>query len=175
MGYRDFLLLVGGVLPWAASCPAPAVQGAAAVGHEATCTVGRITDGDTLVCDDGTRVRLLLIDTPEMDQGDFGRLARDHLVNLAPPGTPLRMEWDVEREDRYGRALAYLYAPDGRMVNETMARAGYAVAITYPPNVKYVDRIRAAVQSAREARVGLWATPAFECLPVDHRRRRCGN
>lgn len=138
-----------------------------------TCTVASITDGDTLVCDGGTRVRLLLIDTPEMDQGDFGSAARRYLLDLAPPGTSLRLEPDVERRDRYGRMLAYLYTPDGRMLNEEMARAGYALVLVYPPNVKHVERIREAVEAAQETRSGLWATSAFECAPVDHRAGRC--
>lgn len=139
-----------------------------------TCTVASITDGDTLVCEGGTRVRLLLIDTPEMDQGEFGRQARRELVKLAPPGTHLRLEGDVERRDRYGRSLAYLYTPDGRMLNEEMARAGFALTLVYPPNVKHVERIRDAVDAARESGAGLWATSAFECAPVDHRAGRCG-
>jgi micrococcal nuclease len=84
------------------------------------------------------------------------------------------MEFDVQREDRYRRTLAYLYAEDGRMINEEMARAGYALVSVYPPNVKHVERIRAAVEGARAARVGLWETSsAFECAPADHRRDRC--
>ncbi|HEX6927592.1 MAG TPA: thermonuclease family protein [Longimicrobiaceae bacterium] len=140
----------------------------------AECIVERVIDGDTLTCEDGERVRLLLIDTPEMDQGDFGRRARRYLLELAPPGTALRLERDVQMQDRYGRTLAYLYTPDGRMLNEEMARAGFAVALVYPPNVRYVERIRKAVKAAREAGLGLWATSAFECAPVDHRTGRCG-
>lgn len=139
------------------------------------CIVARVIDGDTLACEGGERVRLLLIDTPEMDQGDFGRRARRYLLELAPPGTPLHLEHDLQTQDRYGRTLAYLYTPDGRMLNEEMARAGFAVALVYPPNVKYVERIRAAVAAARKARLGLWATSAFECAPVDFRAGRCGD
>jgi endonuclease YncB( thermonuclease family) len=40
------------------------------------CTVERVIDGDTLVCADAGRVRLLLIDAPELDQGPFGEVAR---------------------------------------------------------------------------------------------------
>ena len=137
------------------------------------CTIARVTDGDTVACADGTRVRLLLIDTPEMDQGEFGTLARRHLLTITPPGSRVRMEFDVEREDRYGRTLAYLYTPDGRFVNEEMARSGYAVVLSYPPNVKHIDRIRQAVEEARGERVGLWGMQAFECAPVDHRAGRC--
>lgn len=137
------------------------------------CVVSSIVDGDTLVCEGGARVRLLLIDSPEMDQGEFGRHARRHLAALAPEGTPLRIELDVQKYDRYERLLAYLYTPDGRLVNEEMARGGYAVSLTYPPNVKHVERIADAVAEARLKRTGLWETSAFECSPADHRAGRC--
>jgi micrococcal nuclease len=137
------------------------------------CVIERVIDGDTVVCTGGTRVRLLLIDTPEMDQGEFGATAREALRTLLPPRTVARMEYDVDRLDRYGRTLAYLYLPGGRMANVEMARAGYAVAITYPPNVRHIDEVRAAVAEARSARRGLWAGSAFECEPVAHRRGDC--
>jgi micrococcal nuclease len=137
------------------------------------CVVERVIDGDTLVCTGGMRVRLLLIDTPEMDQGEYGAAARAALQALLPARTVARMSYDLERLDRYGRTLAYLYLPDGRMANVEMARAGYAVAISYPPNVRHIDEVRAAVAEARSARRGLWAGSAFECEPVEHRRGDC--
>ena len=137
------------------------------------CILRSVTDGDTIRCEDGTRVRLLLIDTPEMDQGEFGRLARQHLTNLVTPGERLPLEYDVERTDRYGRTLAYVYTPSGAMVNRAMARAGYALAVVYPPNVKYIEQIRAAVDSARADAAGLWAVSAFACTPAEHRADRC--
>jgi micrococcal nuclease len=156
---------------------AAASRSAAAAGvypADSVCVLARVTDGDTVVCEGGRRVRLLLIDTPEMDQGPYGRRARQHLISLVAPRSSLRMEFDIQREDRYRRTLAYLYAEDGRMINEEMARAGYALLSVYPPNVKYVERIRSAVEAARAARAGLWETSsAFECAPADHRRNRC--
>lgn len=154
-----------------AASTAPAAARSSGAGK--SCVLASVTDGDTVVCEGGLRVRLLLIDSPEMDQGDFGRRAKLHLTGMVPPQTQLRMEFDVQREDRYGRTLAYLYGPDGSMINEEMARAGYALASTYPPNVRHVDRIRAAVQAARAARTGLWEVSGFECAPADHRADRC--
>lgn len=157
-------------------CPDPPAAGHATDWVEdpgELCVVESITDGDTLRCDGGRRVRLLLIDTPEMDQEPFGAEAREVLMQLAPVGTHLRMEFDVRREDRYGRTLAYLHDSGGRMLNREMARSGYALALTYPPNVRHVDLIRSSVDSARAEGVGLWATSAFECSPVDHRAGRC--
>lgn len=138
-----------------------------------TCTIARVTDGDTVVCSTGHRIRLLLIDAPEMDQGHFGTLARDVALHLAPPGTETRVELDLDPIDRYERTLAYLILPDGRILNEELLRAGVAVVSSIPPNVRHVDRFRMAAEEARAAGAGLWSLNGFECLPAEHRAGRC--
>jgi micrococcal nuclease len=132
-----------------------------------------VIDGDTLVCADAGRVRLLLIDAPELDQGPFGEVARVALEGLLPVGGRVDLVTDVDTHDQYDRILAYLVLPDGRMVNEVLLDIGVAVVSVYPPNVKHVDRFRTVVEGARAARRGLWALGAFECLPADHRAERC--
>jgi len=92
---------------------------------------------------------------------------------MMPVGTQVIAETDVRVTDQFGRVLAYLYLPAGGMVNEKMAQSGYATTLVYPPNVKYVERIRAAVESARKAKRGLWAEGGFDCLPRDYRAGRC--
>jgi endonuclease YncB( thermonuclease family) len=141
--------------------------------RERRCIVARVIDGDTIECRGGTRVRFLLIDAPERDQGPFGVIATRGLQLLMDAGTELRLELDVQEYDRYRRLLAYAYLPDGRMVNELMVREGLAVVSVYPPNVKHVERMRAAAAEARNERRGLWSTSAFECVPADHRAGRC--
>lgn len=145
---------------------APAMDGG-------SCTVRSVTDGDTFACTDGRRVRLLLLDAPEINQPPYGHEARKELARMLTLGSVVHLEYDLEKQDRYGRALAYVHLPDGRMANEEMVRAGYAVVSVYPPNVQYVERMRAAARAAQEARRGLWATPAFECQPADFRAGRC--
>ena len=183
---RDKICRVGqGTAVWAPGAepgtPAPetradapsAEPGArAAPGSRASCRVARVVDGDTFYCAGGRRVRLLLIDAPERNQ-QFGALAARALGRLAPVSSEVTLEFDVNTEDRYGRWLAYVYARDGRMVNEEMALAGFALVSVHPPNVRHVERIRAAAAQAQRARRGLWSTSAFECAPADYRRGRC--
>ena len=139
------------------------------------CRVTRVVDGDTFraACPETVRVRLLLIDAPERDQRPFGAGARAELVRLLPRDTPVTLELDVRARDQYGRLLAYAFLRDGRMVNEEMVRSGFAVVLVYPPNVRYVERIRGRAAEARAARRGLWAVDGFACTPKDHRNRRC--
>jgi endonuclease YncB( thermonuclease family) len=155
--------------------PPPAAPGALAPEQpaERSCVVQRVVDGDTLDCADGRTVRLLLVDAPELSQSPFGTLAKRALEALAPSGIRLLAEVDVRPLDPYRRVLAYLILPDGRMVNEELVRSGPAVVSVYPPNVRHVERLRAASEAARAARAGFWAVDAFACLPADHRARRC--
>lgn len=54
----------------------------------------------------------------------------------------VKLEFDVEQRDQYGRLLAYVYTEDGIMVNEWLVANGYAKTVVFPPNVRYVDRFK---------------------------------
>lgn len=136
------------------------------------CTVTRIVDGDTLDCRPLGRVRLLGIDTPERGQEPFGSVATQALSSLIPGNGEVLLEADVENRDRYDRALRYVWA-DGRMVNWALVRTGYAVLLTYPPNVQYVEWLRVAQDSAQAEGAGLWGMDGFDCSPQAYRRGTC--
>ncbi|MDR0786964.1 MAG: thermonuclease family protein [Gemmatimonadota bacterium] len=158
----------------ARGCQDPDLAAAATPVETGFCTVTRIVDGDTLTCAEGAaRIRLLLVDTPELAQGPTGSSARLALEQILPPGTPARVELDRDPYDRYGRILAYLYTPDDRMVNEELARSGYAVVLLIAPNNRYERRMITAVEEARTAGRGLWATGGFTCEPALFRAGEC--
>jgi micrococcal nuclease len=136
------------------------------------CRVTRVVDGDTLDCDPVGRVRLLGVDTPESGQAPFGAMAAEALARLIPEDGAISLEADVENRDQYDRALRYAWV-DGRMLNWALVRSGHAVMLTYPPNVQYVDWLRAAQDEARNERAGLWAVDGFACKPVAYRRGTC--
>jgi micrococcal nuclease len=174
MGIRILLrALAAAALVLLACPPAPGQQLQDATAQETTCIVAHVLDGDTLDCRGGPRIRLIGIDAPEMDQAPFGAAARAALANLARQGAHLRAVIGVERLDRHGRTLAYLYDADGTFINVAMARNGYAVDLPIPPNVRHAAAIRTAVAAARESGAGLWRIDGFACLPARHRRRLC--
>jgi len=129
-------------------------------------SVKKFVDGDTYWLDDGSKkgvkVRLIGINAPEprnyfkMKEEPFGKEASAYIKTLIG-NRKVRMQTDVQQLDQYGRLLAYCYFKDGRMVNEEMAKAGYAMVATYPPNVKYEDVFYKAQVYARENRRGLWS------------------
>ena len=112
------------------------------------------------------------MDTPEADQEPFGEIATEILASLIPVGSEVYIEPDVEATDQYGRILGYIWSEVG-MVNWAMVRSGYAVVLTYPPNVQYVDWFESAQIMARSEEAGLWAIDGFECEPRAHRRGQC--
>ncbi len=166
MKYATRAILAFGLL---AGC-APAVESS-----REPCEVADVSDGDSFRCTNEQRVRLLLLDAPEMDQAPFGTQSRDALRSRMPRGSTVWLEFDVQREDRYGRTLAYAYtAPvGGEQINVAQARDGWAVAVVFPPNVRDVEAVRAAVATARRERLGLWRDGAFTCEPIAHKQGKC--
>ncbi len=131
-------------------------------------TVVSVSDGDTVRVEiDGQpqTVRLILIDTPETRKPNspvecFGPEATARTKAMLPKGRTVYLEKDVSETDRYGRLLRYVWfeGRDGRayLANELLVREGYAALYTYPPDVKYVERIRAAQEAAVAEDSGLW-------------------
>ena len=142
-------------------------------GNYADILVTRAVDGDTLVLETKERVRLIGIDTPEMHESEklfrdaertkqdvktiqaLGRRAYEFTRNLVE-GKRVSLEFDVEKHDKYGRILAYVYLKNGTFVNAEIVKQGYASLMTYPPNVKYVDLFTNLYRQARENNRGLW-------------------
>lgn len=127
--------------------------------------VEKVVDGDTVEVSLSTgreRVRLLGIDTPETVHPTkpvecFGPEASARLAELAPVGSELRIERDVELRDRYGRLLAYLWTPDGTFINRSMVADGYAMTLPIDPNRAHRGTLAEAESSARRAGAGLWS------------------
>jgi endonuclease YncB( thermonuclease family) len=120
--------------------------------------VTKVTDGDTLRLGDLGPVRLIGIDTPEVYGGVecFGREASKFAMRLLPLGTRVHYRIGVEERDRYGRLLAYVWLPDGRMLNRVMVEQGFAQPLTIPPDVQFAHVFRAGARAARRAGLGLW-------------------
>ncbi len=130
------------------------------------CPVLRVIDGDTVVVRLNARettIRLVGVDTPETVHPDkpveaFGWQASAFTHKLLDGGY-VRVVFppDHERQDRYGRTLAYLYRqPDDLFVNLEIVKHGYGHAYTRFPFDR-LEEFRAAEREAREARRGLWA------------------
>ena len=136
-------------------------------------TVSRVIDGDTIELSNAGKVRLIGVDTPEVHYSDklvrdagkngkdiktiqaLGRKASAHTKGLCL-GRKVRLEFDVEKRDRYGRLLAYVYLEDGTFLNARIIEDGYGSVLTVPPNVKYAELLLKAERRARDSGSGLW-------------------
>lgn len=122
--------------------------------------VRSVYDGDTLTLEDGRKVRLLGVDAPEVSKKEnFAAEARDFTRSLCE-GREVWLEFDVEREDRYGRWLCYVYVRDGegkmRMVNAELLREGLARFYTPGANLRHAETLLACQREAREQGRGTW-------------------
>ena len=122
--------------------------------------VTRVVDGDTLIVQSVGRVRLIGVDTPETVDPRrpvqfFGKEASVFTHHMAQ-GKVVRLEYDVERKDRFGRTLAYVYLPDGTFLNAEIVKQGYGHAYTQFP-FRYLGQFQGYEREARAAGRGLWA------------------
>lgn len=130
------------------------------LGAEQWVSVKRVTDGDTVKLADGRFVRYIGVDAPEINHErnaaePFGFDARG--LNFELIGSRrIRLEFDIERFDDYGRTLAYVFLPDGSMVNEKLLQSGLAHCLYKMPNIKYEARLLKAQREAMQDRRGMW-------------------
>lgn len=131
-----------------------------------------IYDGDTIKVAGVGKVRLLGIDTPEREASGrdrffvklggngkilrriAGEVLRFNIDNVK--GKEVRLALDHEERDAYGRLLAYVTLPDGRMLNCLLLEKGYAV-VYRRFDFRLKDDFLAAEERARRGKAGLWA------------------
>jgi micrococcal nuclease len=167
--------------------PGPAPNPSADEGNNGsvrTVKITRIVDGDTIEISpsvDGIdTVRLIGIDAPEEKKPGcraqpLAQAATDQLANWK--GSKVKLEFDVDRTDRYRRLLAYVtahtfvdiesaHALVDIMLNEDQLLGGFAQLYIVPPNTKYEDRLREAQEQAKK---GIWTlAPGRQGQLADH-------
>ena len=118
-------------------------------------TVLEVIDGDTIRINTGEPVRYLGIDAPEKN-GAYGQSATKHNEEYVL-GKNIRLEYDYQNHDQYGRVLAYIWVDDV-LVNEKMIEEGYATFYTIPKTrkLKYADRLKSAQLWAKDHHNGMW-------------------
>lgn len=72
----------------------------------------------------------------------------------------ITLEYDVEKRDKYGRVLAYVYA-DERSVQEELLRRGLARVGYIYESRRHLDDFRGAEDVAQEKKIGIWQCPGY--------------
>jgi len=135
-----------------------------------------VTDGDTVILEGGSRVRYLGIDAPEVAHeekpgdplGDEAARYNRKLVS----GRWVRLEFERQRQDDYGRLLAYVFLEDGTLVNRELVRQGLAYLCPKQRPLRYWDRLLEAQRQAMKEQRGLWslAPPRPEAVYMANKR-----
>lgn len=128
----------------------------------------RVIDGDTIIVyinGKQEKIRLIGVDTPETVHPlkpveYFGKEASDFTRQMVE-GKKVRLEYDWQRRDKYGRILAYVYLEDGTFLNAEIIKQGYGFAYTKYP-FKCLDEFRTYERTARDTEMGLWNTQALK-------------
>ena len=122
--------------------------------------IERVIDGDTVETAAGDSIRLLGVDTPEIDWENnnsefYAEEAREFTIKNLDDQKVL-LEYDQDREDQYGRTLAYIYH-DGQNFNQKLLQEGYATLMIVEPNDKYESEFKNAAAEARKSKKGIWS------------------
>lgn len=135
-------------------------------------TVVKIVDGDTVdvaIGDRIERVRLLNVDTPELngDEPDdcLAKEAREALVALLPVGINVTLSYDDVKVDRYGRTLAAISTADDVFVNAELAARGLGAAAFYGDNDRFLSEVEKGVRQAQAGKHGFY-DPSVTCSPA---------
>lgn len=125
-----------------------------------------VIDGDTIKLENQKLVRYIGVDTPEsrLKKGDkfvyapqpFARQATELNQNLVL-NKFIRIEFDEQQVDQYGRLLGYCFVDD-LFVNAKILEEGLAVLYARVPNVKYTNVFIQAQTNARNQKKGLWGS-----------------
>ncbi|WP_395245520.1 thermonuclease family protein [Agromyces sp. MMS24-K17] len=172
-GIRPLILTALGIAAGAALVGGGLVLAPAAANAAAEpAVVESVIDGDTVDVRTGdlvTRVRLLNIDTPELAHGSkpaecLALEATQALAALLPVGSPVTLDYDVAKVDRYGRTLAAVTNANGVLVETELARQGLGARAYFGDNARFLPVVTEAEEQAQAAMVGMW-NPALECSP----------
>ena len=126
--------------------------------------VNHVINGNTLVMENGERIRLIGLDTPETRHSNktidhFGKEATAFTERLVE-GKRVRLQFDFSQgqRDRYGHTLAYVFLETGLLLNAEIIKQGYGFVHTGSPFAR-VQEFRELEREAREQGRGVWRVP----------------
>jgi endonuclease YncB( thermonuclease family) len=171
--------VLAGVVLLALACAAPvAISGVRSSEPAGDATaepgeheVAHVLDGDTIVLEDGRRVRLAQIDAPEVGENEcFAQAARETLESILPQGTriSLRRDRKLDGTDRYGRLIRYVIAHRANVNVQLVRRGAASVWFVDGARGRRADALLRAARRARRARAGFWRTCPGTELDTSH-------
>lgn len=135
-------------------------------------------DGDTIALPDGSHVRLVGINAPELGKDGapdepYAREAQSTLAQ-AIAHQDVKLELGEQKFDHYGRRLAHVLLRDGRDVATTLLAQGLAFAIAIPPNIARFSEYARIEAKARAAKLGIWSHSYYRPVNPNQMESRTG-
>lgn len=140
--------------------------------------VVHVDDGDTVILSNQKHIRYIGINSPEIKHGEkpaeyYGGEARDFNKKMVF-GKKVRLKFDSQKKDKYGRLLAYVYLEDGTLVNLELIKEGCAHVLFVSPNTLHYEGLLNVQRIAIEQHKGMWpkvlATGGKYCVGNQHSR-----
>ena len=138
-----------------------------------TVIVKFVYDGDTVLLRDGRKIRIIGINTPEVQHHKqiaeaFSGEATEALRELLyKDHNQIQLQIGRVAYDRYSRQLAHVFLEDGTNVSEWMLKHGFATTLFIPPNLKYLDCYNKAERYAQSRQLNIWKLPKFNLQVAD--------
>ncbi len=156
-----YFSLLASILFTVLASPVLAENGCSSEHIDETTTVRYTYDGDTLQLRDGRKVRLIGINTPELERKNkaaepFSIAAKKALKALFNKSKTISLRYGEEKKDHYGRFLAHGFLTDGQNIQTILLNQGLARAISIPPNTRFSACYLEQEQKARCKKTGLW-------------------
>lgn len=135
--------------------------------------VVKIIDGDTVILEDGSSVRLVGIQAPKISLGQPGfkdwplaGVAKNTLSDLVLDNH-VTLYYGGARTDRYQRHLAHLFLDEGRWVQGVLLRTGMARVYSFADNRALVEDMLRLEKHAESAHRGIWKLEFYHCRPQE--------
>jgi micrococcal nuclease len=107
---------------------------------------------------------MLDVDTPESVKKnvrvqEFGKEASE-FTNKTLLDKAVKLVFEKDIKDRYGRLLAYIILKDNSLYNAVLVRNGYARVEIVSPNTSYSKYFNTLQDEAVKDKTGLWKLPS---------------
>jgi len=135
-------------------------------------SVARVIDGDTIRLEDNRLIRLIGINTPEIDHESgqsepLAKHARDALLDvISQSRNRIMLQVDEDLQDHHGRWLAHAYNLNGVNIQAVLLQRGLGYWIAIAPNLKNMPCYRKQEQIARDKGLGVWGLHYYQPQPV---------
>lgn len=123
-------------------------------------------DGDTAsfkISKEIKKTRFLAIDTMEVNSGSvesmkYGKMAKDFTCSKLKKAKKITLEYDAnsDKEDKYGRVLAFVYADD-ELLQKSLIKEGLARVYYVYGDYKYLDELKTEEEIAKKNKIGIWS------------------